>query len=107
LRLGWFWKPYGLVIKHRDPASHSLFPGTFVRIGYVCFVPTLVALAFHFQLISLPDFIWEYLPNLPDIKFTKHFYEWVGRSLLVGCLMADGIHLWTDKLLFKRLIVLP
>jgi uncharacterized metal-binding protein len=103
--LGWFWKPYGRAIKHRNPFSHSLFPGTLIRLIYVLIIPALVALAFNFQLISLPDFIGQHLPY--QITFTRKFYELIMKSILTGALIADAVHLATDGILIKRIIVLP
>ena len=97
--LGWCWKPYGFLIKHRSPYSHTLIPGTLIRLLYV-FIPFVVGYLF----IAKPD-LWiifdklvsldkEYLKSLEPLSSNIFL-------LLLWCFTADSIHLYSDNIPLK------
>ena len=51
--IGW-WSPYGRLVKHRKPWSHSVIPGTFIRFiyGYPFFWMSLV-ISVQYQIVEL------------------------------------------------------
>lgn len=102
MRLGWFWKPYGYLIPHRSEFSHTLIPGTLLRLLYVLIVPGLLWLwqsDFDFSTLikEIEPLSAEQLKAQKDFVLYALFY-------LSCCFTADAVHLWTDNIPFKKWI---
>lgn len=90
--LGWLWKPYGHAFKHRSPFTHSLIPGTLLRLLYVLALP----IAF---------WIWKTQPDLMawvdwNAEQIEQFKEQSISvfTLIACCFIADIVHLITDRI---------
>jgi uncharacterized metal-binding protein len=88
LRLGWFWIPYGMLFKHRSGWSHSLLPGTAVRLGYAL-IPLVLIGAALFQ-------VWSLIRNPLFINVWLLIFL-IGQAAL----LADLVHLTVDALTSK------
>lgn len=69
----WYWKPYSLIIPHRDWISHTPGISTIIRMGYVSW-PWLLIFS-----ISLAALNWHYL-----------FIYWLGLTI------SDTFHVVAD-----------
>lgn len=90
--LGWVWKPYGHAFKHRSKFSHTLIPGTLLRLLYV-------GLPWFALYLYFSDFNFGRLlsPSLEQISQLKELSIQV--FINIGCcFIADSVHLITDKI---------
>lgn len=105
LGLGWFWKPYGYRYTHRSPLTHSIWPGTFIRLLYISQPAILILLASLLLVrIKFPNLLPSDLFLKVDLLSPKQIYivlkeaaYWPLRVLL-GCILGDIIHLLSDKI---------
>jgi uncharacterized metal-binding protein len=101
--LGWFWKPYGYAFSHRSRFSHTLIPGTVLRLLYVLIVPIIIWIwTSDFDFSSL---VKEIQPlSAEQLKAQKNFVLYA-LFYLSCCFIADAVHLWTDNIPFKKWII--
>ena len=83
--LGWVWKPYGHAFKHRSPFTHSLIPGTLLRLLYVLALP-------------LVFWIWKAFPNFASLLAQLKELSTPILILIGCCFISDVVHLITDKI---------
>jgi uncharacterized metal-binding protein len=100
LGLGWLWKPYGKAFKHRSPYTHSLIPGTLVRLGYVFILPILLGLGYYLTILS-PAISTFDLQVIKGSLIVLKPLSGIVFAILGSCFIADGIHLITDKIPLK------
>lgn len=74
-----WWKKYALRTPHRSKLSHSIFPGTFLRLGVGCW-PILWGMLLYSVMVSGGVF---------------HLMDW-SIAVLCGCIAADTLHLLKD-----------
>lgn len=90
--LGWYWKPYGYAFKHRSKFSHTLIPGTLLRILYVVLPVLLVYVRFSgFDLGILFQADQAQVVQLKALVINICVH-------LSCCFIADIVHLITDKI---------
>ncbi len=75
----WWWKDYALTVAHRSRFSHSIIPGTIIR---------LIVSGWVFFLICKPGLL-------------------IALPVLAGCVIADCVHMlkdgyWPQEILFGR-----
>ena len=72
-----YWFPYGYVMPHRSFISHFPFVSTLLRLGYLFFIPAILALYFQWTV---------------DWKLMGELFMW----LLCGLGIADTLHYLLD-----------
>lgn len=81
LRRFWvrWWKRYALSTAHRSRLSHSIWPGTFLRLGVGCW-PILWLMVLHAIIVD---------------GGASQQMPWA-LSVLAGCIVADCVHMAKD-----------
>ncbi len=93
-KIGWLWKPYGKMFKHRG-VSHTWFLGPMTRLIYLGILvivigyPTLWGLAYFGIYVDLPriEMSWEKIGV--STLFGYYFSQWLH-------LIADGVPIYYD-----------
>lgn len=75
-----YMMPYAYIFPHRSRWSHSIFPGTLIRIAYVSVIPTLLLIA---------------LLNWIDIGM---FPYWLYGGLIIAWSIQDMFHYIRDEI---------
>ena len=76
---GLFWRPYGLLLRHRSRLSHLPVVGTTVRLVYLCALPALICW------LAGNALGWTLIPS------------WIWWSI-AGLILADSPHFLMDSL---------
>lgn len=90
--LGWFWKPYGHAFKHRSVYSHTLIPGTLIRLLYVC-----LPFCCLYLVCVRPD-ISTVFKNALALKESLKALALQALFIFSSCFIADAVHLSTDNI---------
>ena len=100
LGLGWVWKPYGKAFKHRSPFTHSLIPGTLLRLLYVFTLPLLFGLGYYLKILG-PSFSTLDPQVIKEALLVLKPFGHIALACIGSCFIADAIHLITDKIPLK------